>query len=300
MELKHLRTFVAAAEEANFTRAAESLQITQAAVSQHIAALEHGLKVELFDRTRRAITLTDAGRCLCTYARRLLALVEEARLAVSGVESLIEGHIRIAASTVPGEHLLPKLLAKFRDEFPAVHEAVHITDSRLAAKAVADGEADVGFVGEKPHSYRLVAEPIAADKLVLVVAADHECARKRFITVRSLLKQKLIMREPGSGSRNCVEASLRLKGIAIDELDIVLEVNSNDAIRTAVCENVGAAFLSSMTVSGELKSGVLNGVDIRGVQPTRQLYLVHKPESLQSPATRAFVESVIAQCAEPA
>lgn len=299
MEVKHLRTFVAAVDEQNFTRAAESLNITQAAVSQHVAALEHELDAVLFDRGRRAVSLTEAGRCLCDYARRILALVEEARSAVAGVETQVDGRIRIAASTVPAEHLLPGLLARFREEYPLVNETVFVSDSRLATKAVVDGEADVGFVGEKPQSARVVSEPIAEDELILVVSADHPWSEKRFVTARSLLKQKLIAREPGSGSRQCVEEALQSQGLAMDELNVVMEVNSNDAIRAAVCQNVGVAFLSSLTAASDLERGLLHRVDVRGVQPARHLYLLHKPESLQSPATRALIDSVIAQCAEP-
>jgi DNA-binding transcriptional LysR family regulator len=296
MEVKHLRTFVAAASENSFTRAAESLNITQAAVSQHVAALEQELATPLFDRTGRTVSLTEAGHRMNDYAQRIIALVEEAHEAVAGIETHIEGRIRIAASTIPAEHLLPRMLAEFREQFPDVREAVHITDSRLATKAVLAGDADIGLVGEEPKSSRVVVVPVATDELILVVSTNHEHVGKRYITPQSLLKQKLIMREPGSGSRQCVEESLREQRISLDQLNVVMEVNSNDAIRAAVREDIGIAFLSSLSAASDLESGELQRVDVRGVQPTRKLFLIHKPEGLYCPATRAFVDFVIDRC----
>lgn len=296
MELKHLRTFLAAAQESSFTRAAESLNITQAAVSQHVAGLEQELATPLFDRAGRSVALTDAGRRLNNYAQRIVALVEEAREVVSGIKTRVEGRIRIATSTIPAEHLLPRLLAEFREQFPDVREAINISDSRLATKAVVDGDADIGLVGEEPKSSRVVVVPVATDEMILVVPTDHQYASKRYITPQSLLKQKLIMREPGSGSRQCVEDSLRKQGISLDQLNVVMEMNSNDAIRAAVREDVGAAFLSSLSAASDLESGVLCRVEVRGVQPKRRLFLIHKAESLYSPAVRAFVDVVIGRC----
>ena len=296
MEVKHLRTFVAAASESSFTRAAESLNVTQAAVSQHVAALEHELLTPLFDRTGRTVSLTAAGRRLQDYAQRIIALVEEAQRTVAGIETHIEGRLRIAASTIPAEHLLPTMLAEFREQFPDVREAVHITDSRLATKAVLDGDADIGLVGEKPKSSRIVAAPVATDELIFVVGPQHACAKKRYINPQSLLKQKLIVREPGSGSRQCIEESLRARRISLDQLNVVMEVNSNDAIRAAVREDIGVAFLSSLSAAGDLESGELRRVDVRGVQPTRQLFLIHKPEGLYCAATRAFIDFVLGRC----
>jgi DNA-binding transcriptional LysR family regulator len=159
-----------------------------------------------------------------------------------------------------------------------------------------DADADIGLVGEEPKALRVVVVPVATDELILVVRPEHEFAKKRYITPQSLLKQKLIMREPGSGSRQCVEESLREQDISFDQLNVVMEMNSNDAIRAAVREDVGVAFLSSLSAASDLGSGVLQRVDVRGIRPTRQLFLIHRPDSLYCPATRAFVEFVIGRC----
>ena len=153
---------------------------------------------------------------------------------------------------MPAELVLPELLAEFRALHPNVREAVTVSDSRAAADAVETGEADLGFVGELPHSSQLRSRSIATDKLVLVVSPQHALAACKKTSLRRLRKEPLIVREPGSGSRRCVEYALEAAGLAPDELNIAMEVNSNDAIRAAVEGGLGAALLSRATISHEI------------------------------------------------
>jgi len=114
MEMRHLQTFVIAAESQSFTRAAESVGLTQAAVSQHVAALEKELRTALFDRGPRSVTLTDTGRRVYDHVRKILDLVEEIQQEAGQQPSVVRGTIKIACSTVPSEWLLPELLVRFR------------------------------------------------------------------------------------------------------------------------------------------------------------------------------------------
>src|SRR5687767_8184739 len=113
--LPHLETFAKAAELSSFTAAARVLELTQAAVSQRIHALASSLKVSLFRRQGGRVLLTDAGRRLYSYALRILDLYREARAEVTGRHDPIAGELTLAASSVPGEHLLPQLLLAFRE-----------------------------------------------------------------------------------------------------------------------------------------------------------------------------------------
>ena len=292
MEFRHLKTLALAAEFESFTKAAHSLKLTQAAVSQHIAALEKQMNVLLFERVGRTVELTDAGRRLYDYARRILDLVEEAKREVGHVASTIAGRLRIASSTVPAERLLPELLAGFRELQPDVSESVTVSDSSEAANAVESGEADVGFVGELPRSPRLKAEAIATDQLVLVVSSQHALAQQGKATLKRLRSEPLIVREVGSGSRHCVEQALKTAGLSPDELQIAMEVNSNEAIRAAVEKGLGAAFLSRATISREIDEGRLVPITLSGVRLQRQLYFVTDPQRISKPTLRAFLAFV--------
>ena len=289
MDLRHLRTFVAAAEQQSFTRAAEVLELTQAAVSQQIAALEKELDADLFKRRGRGVSLTESGQQLHEYARQILDLVEEAFVQVGKSQQPVSGQLRIAASTAPSEWLVPELLADFRARYPKVRESLTVSDSSMATESVEAGEADVGFVGELPRSSTLDAKAIAEDHLVLVVAADHPFAGKGTTSLKQLRGEALIVREPGSGTRRCLEQALGEHGLSPADMSIAMEVNSNDAIRAAVERGVGVAFLSQRDKRHDFG---LASITVRGFHPRRQLYVISDPRRVLSTPARLFLSFV--------
>ncbi len=273
MELRLLHTFRTAAERESFTRAAAELKLTQAAVSQHIAALENELGVGLFLREGRGVQLSDAGKRLVPYAEQMLDLAKRARAEVSEQPSQLSGELRIATSTVPAEWLIPNLLVAFRASWPHVRESIVVSDSQIAADAVAAGEADLGFVGELPRSARLEATPILEDELSLFVSSDHPLAGKGTTTIKQLCSEPLITREAGSGTRRCLEQALKQHKVSPSELKIAMEFNSNDAIRAAVKRGIGIAFLSKRT---HVNMDGLTLIKVRGFRPVRNLYLIFR------------------------
>src|SRR6516162_1757028 len=148
-QLPHLETFVKAAELSSFTAAARVLGLTQAAVSQRIQALEGALDVSLFQRRAGRVALTEAGQRLYTYAERILALHREAIQEIAGHKSPLTGELSLAASSIPGEHLLPELLATFGARYPHVQVRATVTDSQSVLRQVEYGEANLGLVGGK-------------------------------------------------------------------------------------------------------------------------------------------------------
>ncbi|MFP6668122.1 MAG: selenium metabolism-associated LysR family transcriptional regulator [Pirellulales bacterium] len=290
MDLRHLQTFIATAEQQNFTRAARCLSLTQAAVSKHIAQLEGDLGVRLFDRQGRTATLTDAGRTLHKYALRIFKLVGEARSEVGGESIAVSGSLKIAASSVPAESLLPALLADFRKTRPEVQVVVSVSDSEASATAVCSGEADVGLIGELPHDGDLMVRPIAEDELVLVAPANHDLSRRKSFSAAQLAAQPLIIRERGSGSRHCVEQHLEAAGVVPSDLNIVMEANSNESIRAAVERGSGIAFQSRLGVPREIDAGRLVTIRLRGLRISRQLYAITHRRRPQPAALAAFLD----------
>src|SRR5262245_61679973 len=129
-QLPHLETFARAAELSSFTAAARALGLTQAAISQRIQSLESALNVSLFRRQGGRVLFTEAGRRLHAYALRILELHREARAEVAGQQEPLGGELKLAASSVPGEHLLPQLLLAFRERYPHFEVRVAVTDTR--------------------------------------------------------------------------------------------------------------------------------------------------------------------------
>jgi DNA-binding transcriptional LysR family regulator len=185
-QLPHLETFAKAAELSCFTAAAKALGLTQAAVSQRVQALERALGTSLFQRRGGRVLLTEAGRRLYPYAQRILALHDEARKEITGRRPPVAGDLSVAASSVPGEHLLPAVLPAFREKHPHITVRVTVTDSRDVMDQVEHGKAHVGLVGGKVDRPHLEFLPFACDEMVLVVPATHPFARRKRASLRDL------------------------------------------------------------------------------------------------------------------
>ncbi len=247
-ELPHLATFARAAEQGSFTAAASALGITQAAVSQRIAILEKEVRISLFNRRAGKITLTEAGERLYHFARQILDLHEHARTSLSGAYPAVSGDLSIAASSVPGEYFLPSLLSAFHAEYPDVHVRATVSDSGLVLKDIEKGRATLGLVGQKTDNPILDYRTIASDSLVLIVSPGHPSLRRKTISPDALKTERLIVREPGSGSRCALEQGLTRAGMSLADLNVALELGSNAAIKDAVQRGLGVAFLSQLAV----------------------------------------------------
>ena len=184
--LPHLETFSKAAELCSFTAAAKALGVTQAAVSQRIHALERRLDVSLFNRAKQRILLTEAGQRLYSYAARILALYQEAEEDITGRKTPVSGDLTLAASSVPGEHLLPALLSVFHKRFPDIQVRASVTDSMVVIREVEQGSANLGLVGRKTDNPNLEFRTIANDRMVLVVPRKHPWVRKKQVSLRQV------------------------------------------------------------------------------------------------------------------
>ncbi len=298
-ELPHLATFARAAERGSFTAAAADLGVTQAAVSQRIAALERELRTSLFDRRAGRVTLTEAGTRLYDLARGILDLHDEARQDIGGFHPGISGELPIAASSVPAECYLPAVLSSFRARCPEVHVRASVGDSTSVMKEVARGLAALGLVGQKAERPSLESEVIGSDSLALILAPGHPLAGRKTLSLATLAREPLIVREPGSGTRCALKRGLERAGSSLEAMTISLEMGSNAAIKDAVKRGLGASFVSRSTVERELSSGELASVRVRGLDLSRSLYAVHHRRRPLSPAASAFLHFLKANPLRP-
>jgi DNA-binding transcriptional LysR family regulator len=289
-ELPHLATFARVAERGGFTAAAADLGITQAAVSQRIAILEKELRISLFDRWSGRIALTEAGQRLYEYARQIVDLHERARSDVGGFHPSISGDLPIAASSVPGEFLLPALLSAFHAKHPQVHVRATVGDSGSVIKDVEKGRASFGLIGQKAESPALETRSIGRDSLVLVIPAGHPWATRRIVSLSAITSEPLIIREPGSGTRSALEKGLHRAGTSLAALNVLLELGSNAAIKDAVKRELGVAFLSRLAVERELNAKELRAVSVQGLGLTRHFYLVYHRRRPLSRAASALLQ----------
>lgn len=288
--LPYLETFAQAAEQASFTAAARHLGLTQAAVSQRIQALEAEVGVALFRREGGRVHLTEAGRRLHDYARRILTLHDEARAALGGRQGPARSELHLAASSVPGEHLLPELLSALRKKHPQIDVRAAVADSDTVLRQVITGQVQLGLVGKKGDSPHLEYRSFGCDTLVLVVPPEHSWGRRRRVSLRDLAGQPLLVREVGSGSRWCLEQALARAGTSLAEMTVALELGSNEAIREAVARGLGVAVLSRHVVRREVEAGRLAALQVTGLALTRPIFAVWDRRRPLPIAARLFLD----------
>jgi DNA-binding transcriptional LysR family regulator len=296
LTLAQLEAFCKVAELRSFTRAAESLHLAQASLSERISALESQVGCRLLDRSGRRTEPTDAGRTLYPLAARLLrerdAIVSR-MLDLAGVKT---GIVRVAAGTVPGEHILPTLLPGFRKRYPGLGVVLEVASSERVVHLVVEGLADVGFVGSAGPFRGLDAVPLWDDALVVVVPAGHRWARRKSIPVADLATEPFVSREQGSGTSQSfmdrLRSSSRFDGLS---LDIVAVMDSSAAVKTAVMSGLGVSVLSSRAVAAEVQVGLLASLRLADADLARKLHLVTSPKRTLSPAARALVDYVTEQ-----
>lgn len=289
VQLPHLETFSKAAEFSSFTEAAKALGLTQAAVSQRIQALEKNLDKNLFVRRGGRVLLTDAGRTLYAYVQRILDLHREARREITGHDPPVAGELMIAASSIPGEHLLPALLTVFGQKYPHVRVRAAVGDSMGVMERVERGEVSVGLVGRKLDRPHLEFRFLASDRMVLVAPPAHPLTKKKSVTVNQLAAHPLVLREAGSGLRHCFEKSLDRAGWSLNDLRVALELGSNEAIKEAVLRGVGVAVLSVLAVQKEIKAGTLHALEVKDIHCDRDMFVVLDQRRVPPLTARLFL-----------
>jgi len=289
VQLPHLETFAKAAELTSFTGAARALRLTQAAVSQRVQALEKTLGRPVFQRRGGRVLLTEAGRQLYDYAQRILDLHREARRAVTGRQAPVPGELFLAASSIPGEHLLPALLSVFRQQHPHIRVHAAVSDSMGVMAQVERGAVSLGLVGRKADSPHLEFRYLASDRMVLVVPPDHALGRRKKVSVRQLAGHPLVLREVGSGLRHCFEKSLERAGRSLADFRVVLELGSNEAVKEAVLRGAGTAVLSLYAVQKELKTGQLHALAVSDLRCDRDMFIVRDRRRVLPLPARLFL-----------
>ena len=289
MDVRALEVFCKIMELRSFSRAAEAVLLTQPTVSGHIKALEAELGLRLFDRTSKTVTPTRAGEILHGYARRILALREEAQQAINEHKGGLKGHLPIGGSSIPGAYILPALVAAFKQGHPDVTITLHISGSRDIVRGVIEGTCEVGMVGARFEEGRVHYDPFAQDELILAVPAAHPWAGRSSVRLAELAGQPFIIRERGSGTRKVMEQALADHAMDLAGLRLVLEVNGNEAVRQAIKAGAGIAIISRRAIEDDIRCKMLTPLRIQGVRLLREFFLVTHKSRSRSPLGKAFL-----------
>lgn len=272
-----LKVFVSAAKNLNFSKCAEEMNISQPAVSKHINELENGFGVSLFNRSYNGVSLTRAGEILLTHAEKLLQGYRELEYEMGLMANAVKGNLRIGASTTAAQYLMPRILAGFIGRFDGVTVSMKSGNSENIEKWLSDGAIDLGIVENTTRKAGLHYEHLLSDELVLTVKPDGRFRNLESITAEQLKGLPMALRENGSGTREIIAAYLSGQGIGIQDLDIIIELDSTEAIKSFIMESDCAAIVSVIAIRDEIRDGKLKIVDIGDMEMEREFASVFRP-----------------------
>lgn len=275
--------FRAVAEQLSFRKAAEELYLTQPAVSLQIKALEEDLGAQLFDRTGAHIKLTAAGRVLLDYAGQVNSLLVHAERDIASLSGEHSGKLALGASTTIAQYVLPRLLGEFRREHPRVYPTLISGNTEHIVEAVRKQKIALGFIEGPARSRDVRTEPFLEDELVLIASTAHEWAERNSVSCSEIAATPLLMREHGSGTRHVVEMALERQGAKRSSLHIVMELDSTEAIKSAVEAGLGIGFVSHWAIAKDLRLDTsFKIVEIEGLNIKRDFLVAYAsgPEPL--------------------
>ena len=298
MDLDHLRTLVTIVDQGSLSAAARAKRISQPAVTKQVQRMEAEIGLALLVRgPKRQVELTSAGERVLAFARETLARFEALERELAALKTVGHGVLTLAASTIPGEYLLPGMLAAFRARYPQVEIHMTISDTVDVAARVLGDEADVGVIGSTVQRPGLRLERLASDEIVLAIPPGHPFAGREQVSVEELRGQPLILREEGSGTRRSVETALAAAGASLPQDNVVLTLGSTQAILQAVEQGVGSGFVSARATAQAQAHGRLACVRLAGVDLSRNLYLAYLPQRAGDSLVARFLDFARSQFA---
>jgi len=295
MSDRRLQVFHSVAKLLSFTKAAESLHMTQPAVTFQVRQLEEYFNTRLFDRTHNRINLTDAGKRVYGYADTIFQIYSEMENAVREITGDVNGILIIGASTTIAEYMLPALLGDFKTKYPDVNIRLRVSNSDGIVAMVENNVIDLGVVEAAVTNKNLAVELCRVDRLVAVVPPNHEFAGRETLGIRELLKFPYICREEGSGTREVIIEYLEAAGMSTNELNIIMELGSPEALKGAVEAGIGVTIISRATLNKELKLGTLVAIDLEPPLE-RPFSFVHQKQKFRQHTVEKLLEFARQYC----
>ncbi len=277
----YLNTFLTVVRTRSFSLAAKELKTSQGSVSHHIAALEAYFDAELFKRGANGVEVTEAGATLKDAAERILLEATEAKAKISTAKHTLAGVIRIAASTIPEEHIIPGLIAEFQKQHQDVKFKIKAQDSLTSFASLQANDADFAAVGTKVgFGEKFDFLQIGEEHLVLITACNHPLANRKSVKLSETTKFPFIIREETSGTRLEIEQLMANNKIAPSSVRAAFELGSTESVVTVVSEGRGVSIISSISAAKAQSAGLVKVVAIAEVKDTRKLYMVRPKKAL--------------------
>ncbi len=291
INLHQLRIFQAVARHRSFSRAAEQLFLSQPGVSLQVKALERHVGLPLFEKTGRAVGLTEAGRELLRYSERIFALLEETQVVMEELAGGRRGAIKLAASTSAGIYVVPPALGAFHRRYPQVQLALDVLNRFTAQERLFENEVDLAVMGLIEDAHDLEVAEFVPNELVVIAAPGHPLAGRGAIPFEALAAETFLLREVRSGTRVDTERLFAARGLP---LRVGMELRSSGATKQAVAAGLGISIIPLAAIELELATGRLVTLDVAGFPIRRHWSLVRRCGKRHSAAAVALWEFFLA------
>lgn len=289
MNLNYLRTFATIAETKNLSETAERLFLTQPAVTQQVKHLENHFAIQLIERTRRGVTLTEAGEVLSSYARKIVALYDELEQTIDNLRASYSGNLTVGATSTIGSYAVPCSICLFKEKFPEARLKLKVGNRKQVVQDLKEGNIDIALIEAKDLKGAFTKYELATEEMVIIAPNKEPWRARTVITLEEFRKAPIIMREVDSGIRQDIENTLRSVDVDPAQLNIVVELANLDSIKAAVEAGVGLSIMPRLAVRKELHTKALLALQLEGVSFTQKIYLAYYNQRVQSKLAKAFV-----------
>lgn len=287
INFNQLRAFYYAAKYENYTLAAESLFITQPAVTAQIKILEDHSNLKLFKKRGRNIYLTDEGRTLYGYAKKVFDFEKQIEDAIEEMRELKRGVLRIGTTKTYARFFMPFLMTNFHEAYPMIKIYLDEGSSRDMSRSLLNFKNDIAVVAKAEDHPDIDFVPFSKEELVLIVSPGHRLASKKLIDFEEISQEPVIMKENGSGTRKIVN-ELFIRNNTIP--NVLMETSNSEFIKQLVQRGEGISFLVKQSVASELKEKKLTEIHIKGQKIFLDVSIAYLKNQNHSPPARAFLD----------
>ncbi len=287
--LHQLKVFEAIARSGSFTRAAEEMFLSQPTVSQQIKQLTKAVGIPLFEQIGKRIYLTDAGKEVLTACKDISEKMSQLEMTLADLKGLKQGNLRLAVITT-AKYFVPRLLGQFRHRYPGIKVALQVTNRKQVLDRLSENVDDLYILGQPPEGLDINLRPILENALVAIAPSDHPLAREKNITLQRFAEEPFIIREAGSGTRMAVEQFFGENRV---EMNVEMEIGSNEAIKHAIVGGLGVSVLSRHVLALEGTKGPLTILDVEGFPIQRHWYIVYPASKQLSVVASTFLEYLL-------
>jgi DNA-binding transcriptional LysR family regulator len=287
--LHQLKVFEAIARSGSFTRAAEEMFLSQPTVSQQIKQLTKAVGMPLFEQIGKRLYLTDAGKEVLIVCKDISERMSQLEMTLADLKGLKQGNLRLTVITT-AKYFVPRLLGQFRHRYPGIKVSLQVTNRKQVLERLSENLDDLYILGQPPEGLDINLRPMLENALVAIAPSAHPLAHEKNIPLQRLAEEPFIMREAGSGTRMAVERFFEENRV---DINVEMEIGSNEAIKHAIVGGLGVSVLSRHVLALVGTKGPLTILDVEGFPIQRYWYIVYPASKQLSVVASTFLEYLL-------